>query len=170
MYAVSMPERLVRFQQSGDLHFITCSCYERRPYLSNDASRALFELALERMRQRYSFRVSGYVIMPEHVHMLVSEPERGLLSKAMQAIKLSVAVQRLERPFWQARYYDFNVFSEKKRIEKLKYLHRNPVTRGLVGHPQDWKWSSFKHYATGEEGIVEIDSQWTAFRKEQTRS
>jgi len=71
------------------------------------------------------------------------------------------------RHFWQARYYDFNVWSEKKRVEKLRYRHRNPVTRGLVERPEDWAWSSFRHYLTGVEGVVEIESQWTARRRER---
>ena len=77
------------------------------------------------------------VVMPEHVHLLVSEPGGGLLAEAMKALKLSVALRSPERPFWSARYYDFNVFTEKKRIEKLKYIHRNPVARGLVGAAED---------------------------------
>ena len=70
-------------------------------------------------------------------------------------------------PFWQARYYDFNVFSERKRIEKLRYIHRNPVARGLCAEPQDWPWSSFRHYLSNEEGNVEIESRWTARKREQ---
>jgi len=69
---------------------------------------------------------------------------------------------RAKDPFWQARYYDFNVWSEKKFVEKLRYIHRNPVARGLVNKPEDWPWSSFRHYLTGAEGTVEIGSQWTA--------
>jgi hypothetical protein len=69
--------------------------------------------------------------------------------------------------FWQARYYDFNVWSEKKRIEKLRYIHRNPVRRGLVEKPEDWKWSSFRHYPTGADGVVEIESEWTAHKRER---
>ena len=70
-------------------------------------------------------------------------------------------------PFWQPRYYDFNVCREQKLMEKLDYLHRNPVQRGLVTRPEDWTWSSARHYATGEEGAVEIESRWTARRREQ---
>ena len=66
-----------------------------------------------------------------------------------------------------ARYYDFNVWTAKKRIEKLKYIHRNPVKRGLVERPEDWAWSSFRHYLTGESGTVEIESPWTAYRRRQ---
>jgi len=114
------------------------------------------------MRKRYEFFVAGYVVMPEHVHLLVSEPRRVMLAKALQALKLSVAVQHRERPFWQRRYYDFNVYTEAKRVEKLRYMHRNPVMRGLVRRPEDWAWSSLLHWATGEIGTVEIESTWTA--------
>jgi len=89
----------------------------------------------------------------------VSEPEKTSLSKAIQALKLSVAVQRNERPFWQARYYDFNVFTDCKRVEKLKYMHRNPVVRGLVAAPDAWAWSSFRYYSMGEVGTVKIQGQ-----------
>jgi hypothetical protein len=92
------------------------------------------------------------------------------LSRVMQSLKQSVArtlALRAADPFWQARYYDFNVWSEHKFVEKLRYIHRNPVTRGLVALPDDWVWSSFRHYANGEVGRVEIESQWTARRREQ---
>ncbi|MDR3712327.1 MAG: hypothetical protein P4L51_05890, partial [Puia sp.] len=59
----------------------------------------------------------------------------------------------------------FNVHNEKKRVEKLRYTHRNPVKRGLVQKPEQWPWSSFRHYATGHIGTVEIESQGTAFRR-----
>jgi putative transposase len=108
--------------------------------------------------------------MPEHVHLLISEPKRGKLSVALQMLKQNTAHQ-LHRPegapFWQPRYYDFNVWSDAKRVEKLRYIHRNPVKRGLVERPEHWPWSSFRHYATGVEGTVEIESQWTARRREQ---
>jgi putative transposase len=104
--------------------------------------------------------------MPEHVHLLVSEPKRAILAKAIQALKLSVAVQRCERPFWQARYYDFNVFTQPKHVEKLRYMHRNPVRRELVKKPEDWPWSSYTHYLTGERGLVEIESWWTTSQRE----
>jgi len=157
-----MPSSLKRYQQSGDFHFLTFSCYHRSPYLASSESRGRFEQTLEHIRRRYVFHVFGYVVMPEHVHLLVSEPSRATLALAMQALKTSVSKQSKERPFWQVRYYDFNVFSSAKRTEKLRYMHRNPVTRGLVDRPEEWKWSSFRHYLTGESGIVEIESTWTS--------
>lgn len=164
-YSLCMPKGLIRYQQAGSFHFVTFSCYRRQPYLCSPQSRDLFERSLEAMRIRYEFFVAGYVVMPEHVHLLLSEPCRAMLAKALQALKLSVAVQSRERPFWQRRYYDFNVHTEAKRVEKLRYMHRNPVKRGLVENPGDWSWSSFRHWLTGEIGTVEIESQWTARRR-----
>lgn len=105
--------------------------------------------------------------MPEHVHLLVSEPRKAVLAEALQALKLSVSVQSAERPFRQKRYYDFNVFSAAKRVEKLNYRHESPVTRGLVGFAENWRWSSARHWLTGEVGIVEIELDWTAVRRDR---
>jgi len=88
----------------------------------------------------------------------------------MKSLKQGVARRlalRAADSFWQARYYDFNVWSERKFIEKLRYIHRNPVKRGLVTRPEDWPWSSFLHYATGQAGVVEVESQWTARLRER---
>jgi putative transposase len=151
-----MVERLERWQASGNLHFVTFSCYQRLGYLGSEAARDLFEAALQRMSYCHRFDVAGYVVMPEHVHLLLSEPEEELLSVGLQALKLAVSKRSEQRPFWTARYYDFNVFTEAKRMEKLGYIHRNPVKRGLVEQPEDWRWSSYRYYQTGEQGRVKI--------------
>ena len=111
------------------------------------------------------FSDMGWTLQPEYVHLLVNEPRRSSLDRAVKGIKLSVALRSRERPFWQARYDDFNVWTEEKRVEKLHYMHQNPVKRGLVEMPENWPWSSFQHYAAGLEETVEIESQWTAFRR-----
>jgi len=110
--------------------------------------------------------VYGFVIMPEHVHVLISEPQRGTIANAMQSWKISSAKRGREvsrasdsaGPFWQKRYYDRNVRDPQEFIEKLKYIHRNPVKRGLVDSAADWAWSSFRHYASGAMCGVEIES------------
>jgi putative transposase len=124
------------------------------------------------VRRRYGFVVAGYVLMPEHVHLLVGETSVSSLSVAVQVLKQQTSKKLKkagESQFWQPRYYDFNVNCEKKTFEKLRYLHRNPVKRGLVEKPEDWPWSSFRHYATGQVGSVEIESEWTASRREAER-
>ncbi len=162
-----MPKQLKRYYGGKDLHFLTFSCRHREPKLDPAPRKQLFLETLERVRQRYQFPVIGYVVMPEHVHLLVGEPQIGDLSVVLQVLKQTVSrhVSREDKPedkesFWQSRFYDFNVRTEHKRAEKLRYMHRNPVTRGLVASPEDWPWSSFRHYAFGEAGEVEVDSTW----------
>ncbi len=161
----------VRYQQQRCLHFITFSCYQRMKLLDCDFARATFERELENVRRWYGCFVAAYVLMPEHVHLLISEPERSKLSVVIQMLKQNTSRQL--RPgdlprFWQVRYYDFPVWSEATRIAKLRYIHRNPVKRVLVARPEDWPWSSFVHYATGKEGVVEIESRWTARKRERS--
>jgi putative transposase len=160
--------KLVRYQQCGCFHFVTFSCCRRQPLLGAVTAYSVFERALEAVRLRYGLVVAGYVLMPEHVHLLVGEPSRSSLSVALQVLKQQTSRKlkaRGETQFWQRRYHDFNVWSEEKRVEKLRYMHRNPVKRGLVATPEDWPWSSFRHYATGEAGAFEIESLWTAFSR-----
>ena len=164
-----MPWSLKRYQNTGGLHFITFSCYRRKPLLRTPGVPEMFEQALEQARVKYEFFVYGYVVMPEHVHLLVSEPERATLATALKAIKQSVARRRVKtgEHFWQGRYYDFNVGTPQKRIEKLKYIHRNPVHRGLVERPEDWRRSSYRYYATEEVGTVQIESPVSAWKRRQ---
>jgi putative transposase len=107
--------------------------------------------------------------MPEHVHLLVSEPERGTLAQAMQSLKKELRggwLCELRIPFGKPDT-TISVWSERKFLEKVRYIHRNPVKRGLVARPEDWAWSSFRHYLSGDSGPVEIESQWTARKREQ---
>jgi putative transposase len=165
-----MPAGLQRLYGQGHLHFITFSCFRRLPLLKSARARDVFVRELTRVRERLGFRLIGYVVMPEQVHLLLSEPQRGTPSAVLHDLKLRVA-RRLRkrqrralagqrslpfaepppplRAFWQARFYDFNVYTEKKKREKLEYMHGNPVTRGLVSHPKDWAWSSWSNYAGG---------------------
>ncbi len=138
--------------------------------------------------------------MPEHFHLLMSEPAIGNPSVVMQILKQTVShqilqalrtgvglglgapssrreggtlvvdasarmlLQKLERPgeprkcqFWARRLYDFNVWKEEKKIEKLRYMHDNPVIRELVKHPADWPWSSYRFYAFGDTRMLAMD-------------
>jgi putative transposase len=174
-----MRHPLKRYYGRGDLHFITFSCYRRRPFLGTRRARDRFVRILDQVRARHGFRLIGYVVMPEHVHLLLTEPPQGNPSKILQVLKqkASAALRRGrrkpspsqlalgfpetqtdEKHFWQRRFYDFNVWSERKLKEKLNYMHRNPVERKLVRHPKDWPWSSFCFYATGEAGLIRIDT------------
>jgi REP-associated tyrosine transposase len=170
-----MPKGLRRIYGRGDFHFITCSCYHRQAFLKSARRRDVFLEILEQVRKKYRFIIAGYVVMPEHFHLLISEPEQNTPSAVMRVLKQRVARKLLPRrrskhpsqqllfedevalKFWQARFYDFNVYSRKKRVEKLRYIHRNPVKRGLVDRHEEWKWSSYRFYAEGIDGAVMVN-------------
>jgi putative transposase len=177
-----MKLRLRRRYGLGQLHFITCSCYRRMPLLGTERARHLFLKILSEVRERYDFALIGYVVMPEHIHLLISEPNVGTPSTAMQVLKqrVSRAMHRRRRrgtrseqkclwddapvrkyqPIWQRRFYDFNVWSAKKRNEKMNYMHFNPVKRGLVTHPKDWPWSSYGFYSRTGTSLCAPNPEW----------
>jgi putative transposase len=167
-----MPKGLKRWYGGGLLHFITCSCYIANNFsLPNDA-RIYSSRFWKKSARNTDFAILGYVVMPEHFHILISEPKTGTPSTVMQVLKQRVARKCLprrspdqmklfdvDRPtsFWQKRFYDFNVFSKKKIAEKIRYMHNNPVKRGLVESPEQWAWSSYRSFRFGEPGPVRID-------------
>lgn len=172
--------KLERRYHQRQLHFITCSCYRRLPLLRSARERELLLEILNAVREKYQFSLIGYVVMPEHIHILISEPRIGTPGTVMQVFKQRVAraVRRKRRGrnanqlrlwksttyesakhFWQRRFYDFNVWTARKRIEKINYMHMNPVKRGLVSDPKLWVWSSYRFYQNGEKGICTPDRE-----------
>jgi putative transposase len=110
-----MPSGLKRFQKAETLHFITFSCFHRLPLLDAPGTRETVEAVLEQARARHQVRVYAYVLMPEHVHLLVNEPPEILLAQFLKAIKqmTSRKLRGAREKFWQARYYDSNVRGAK---------------------------------------------------------
>jgi putative transposase len=179
--AQTMRNKLERRYGRGHLHFITCSCHRRRSLLGTARKRDAFLRILNEVRERYQFWLVGYVAMPEHIHLLISEPQVGPPSTVMQFLKQRVAQSlrrkgrrrtnqdqmrlwsaapvETPRSFWQRRFYNFNVWSRKKRIERLNYMHRNPAKRGLVAEPGLWAWSSYRFYQYGETSTCTPDRE-----------
>ena len=167
----------IRIYGRGHLHFITFSCYRRLPLLRSVRAKNIFVKIPDEVRERYGFSLVGYVVMPERIHLLISEPQRGTPSTVLQVLKQRVSRRlRLKRRapanpmklhfgndadslprFWQRRFYEFNLWSLKKRVEKLHYMHMNPMKRGLVVHSKDWPWSSFPFYSKSKQDLIRID-------------
>jgi putative transposase len=162
-----MPKGLKRYYGQGHFHFLTFSCYRRLPLLGTARARNVFVAALAKIRERYRLRLIGYVVMPEHVHLLISESAKCTPSLVLKVLKQRVSRDLRKRRrrvptgqmrlvfkegdaglprFWQPRFYDFNVYSARKIREKLEYMHANQVKRGLAGNPSEWAWSSFLSY------------------------
>ena len=153
------------YDREGHAHFVTFSCYRRRRLLDHDRSKKIVLGVLNSQLALQRGRCVGFVVMPDHVHAIVWFPEPDQISHFMKQWKQrsSVQIKRLLHlalpsygsavepmgPVWQARYYDFNLFSTRKLEEKLTYIHQNPVRAGLVSHPCDWPWSSSRYYELG---------------------
>jgi len=152
--------------------FVTFSCYGRRRLLDHPRARQIVVAVLAEELAKRQGVCCGFVVMPNHVHAMIWLPQVGDLSSCMQVWKsrtsrelkrfvrghLTEYVQSIElkQPFWQAKYYAFNVYAQAKAREKLDYMHMNPVRAGLVERADDWRWSSARHYERGEPVGVPI--------------
>jgi putative transposase len=179
---------LPKFNDSSYAHFVTTRTYENRPYFKNREISSILWKEIKFYGQKYGFTLLGYVIMPDHLHLLIwwDKEERLELnvSKIVQMIKGTTArrcidllktrgweqmlpsthkarglhatqnkdvssrshKRNIKYRLWQPGFYDFNIYSEEKLLEKLNYMHNNPVKAGLVLSPSDYEWSSYKEY------------------------
>ena len=171
-----------RWNDPGDVHFLTFSCFQRYQLLSRDRTRQWFVDAVDRARRKHAFDVWAYVIMPEHVHLIVYPRERSSdVSTWLKAIKWPVAIRAMQylkrtSPAWFERLtdvqpggkrsfrfwqrgggYDRNVQQDRALGAMIDYVHENPVRRGLVASVCDWEWSSARWYAGDREVPLEMD-------------
>ncbi|MEK6643299.1 MAG: transposase [Planctomycetota bacterium] len=170
------------FNDTGHAHELTFCCYQRLPLLSKDRTREWFIEALEFARSRWTFELWAYVIMPEHVHVLLYPTSTHYdISLILKSIKLSVSRKamhylkknaphwldklkvvwpdgRIEHRFWQqGGGYDRNIYSEKVAWASINYIHENPVRRGLVDSKTDWRWSSARWYEGLDNVVLAMD-------------
>lgn|SRR5487761_179374 len=171
---------------SRQLQFITASTYRRAPLFLSPRFCREFAAVLQSVRSEFNFRLLGWVLMPDHFHLLIWPEAAPSPSKIVQQLKQRTAVRILEtlrqnqdhrwcaqtlarlrlpptvhdhadQRLWQRRFYPFGLYTEEKRLEKLSYMHANPVKRGLVISPADWPWSSFRFYYLGDDSILRMD-------------
>jgi putative transposase len=174
-------KRRVRFNESGQPRELTFSCYRHYAFLGRDRAREWFCEALDEARRKLAYRLWAYVVMPEHVRVLVypgDAPEQ--MSAFLQAVKEPVARkairylkdhasewlarvtvsegQRVRHRFWQpGGGYDRNITSSGALRAMIEYIHANPVRRGLVARAEDWEWSSARWYAGLRPVELEMD-------------
>lgn len=158
-----------RFEIKHQPRFVTCSCFGRLQLFHNDAIKDAFVEELTSSLQRLCFDLHAWIIMPEHIHLLLTpDLPQSPLSKVLQDLKSRSASRILRRwyeldapilkrlrdkqgkaHFWLAGGgYDRNIYTGQAYQEKLHYIHTNPVKRGLVDRPEDWRWSSAGAYST----------------------
>jgi REP-associated tyrosine transposase len=170
----------------GELQFITSSIYRRTPLFRSERCCRCFVDALTDVRKSTGFLLIGWVLMPEHFHLLLRPESADATSRIMQRLKSRAAtgilkhlrenqdrswcrktLARLALPptvhdeshhrVWQRRFYPYGIYSQKKQLEKLDYIHNNPVTRRLVGSPGEWPWSSWRFYFLEDTSLITMD-------------
>lgn len=162
------------YDDEGNPQFVTFSCYKRRKLLDPDICKRIVIGVMNMELVRRKGVCSAFVIMPNHVHAIFWFPVPRQLSgfmdkwKELSSRKIAAAYQKHfpeywssageETAVWQARYYGFNLFSDRKFNEKVEYIHNNPVRAGLVKVQSDWKWSSARFYQLGEQ--VGVPLSW----------
>ncbi|MGH9397770.1 MAG: REP-associated tyrosine transposase [Terriglobia bacterium] len=168
------------------LHYLTASIYRRVRVFDSDRFKLRFTQTLGALRAELDFRIIGYVLMPEHCHLLIwpgplADPSQIMQKLAERTVNFILRTlrrnltlpwsQRMLKGFelpqtvrhhahyrvWQRGGYDMNIWSEKKQLEKLNYMHNNPVKRGLAAQPGDWPWSSWRFYYREDASILAMD-------------
>ena len=174
-------KKVRHFDEAGHAHFLTFSCYRRIALLGKDRTRLWFVEALQAAQKKHAFDLWAWVIMPEHVYLLIWPRRMEYRIKAVLAdIKrpvgqLAVAWLREDSPeflenltvrhrsrtyrrFWQAGPgQDRNVHEPAAAHAIIEYIHNNPVRRGLVERAEDWPWSSARDWAGEEKAVLKVD-------------
>jgi putative transposase len=157
-----MPKGQNRVYGKGHLHFVTCRCYRHLPKLSVEKHRDVFVQLLEEVRAKFRFNVVGYVVMPEHFDLLMSEPaidtaENSILTLRKRYGRRYNASARSDEQVWETRYADVHLFDIERIHERLAFMHQQPVKAGLVAEATQWEWSSARAWAGLPEGVVTVD-------------
>jgi len=174
--------KYTRFNTPGDAHFLSFRCYRNRKFLNYGLTRRFFISALKNARRRHCFDIWAYVIMPQHVHLLIfPRPEVYSISAILKSIKQPVARKsvnwlKANKPhilgslevapgsgkyrFWQdGGGYDRNLTRIFEIQEITEYIHYNPVKAGLANRPEDWYWSSARAWVLDEFEPLDIDKE-----------
>ena len=173
-------ERLKHYDKLGTARFITFSCHRRMNLFLDSGTFRLFLKSIDRVRQKYHFQLLGYVVMPNHVHLVIYPEKELALGRVIGELKAHSAfhiinqwksrhkevLNQLEAirnkrsvyALWQRRCYDHNCRTIEVVREKIIYCHNNPVRAELVSDPGEWRWSSYRWYLGNRSGPIEIDA------------
>jgi len=171
--------KLRHYDNLGTSRFITFGCYHHNQLLNDNNIKRIFVEQLDSIRTKYNIKIYGYVLMPEHVHLVLHPPNdiklgqiigylKGLSAKAALTYYRNNNTKIIDKlqtwqgtkqrtAFWQKRCYDHNCRTSQTTLEKVEYCHKNPVVRGLVKSREEWIWSSYNWYMGAEDVPLVMD-------------
>jgi putative transposase len=164
--------QLRHFDGTGTARFVTITCFRREQYLTATAAKNILLQGLAYLRNQRQIKILGWVLMPEHVHLVLLPHDDVKLGyeigqmKGWTAREILSQVRHDDRvvrrsdghaAVWERRCYDHNCRTPDNTREKIIYCHNNPVTRGLVSDPSQWRWSSYNWYRGEGDMTLEID-------------
>jgi putative transposase len=153
--------KLRHYDNLNTARFVTFSCYHSRKYFDKPEIYNLFIEHLKLLRNKHGFKLYGYVIMPDHVHMVLYPQPDTKMGYLIRELKSKMAREYFSKycknnsdnnVFWQKRCYDHNCRTPEIVVEKINYCHNNPVRAGLTSEPSEWEWSSYNWY-TGKNDV-----------------
>ena len=173
------------FDIEGHVYYITTVVYNRLPIFARPSFVIPLIDSLNFYRYKRTFKLMGYVIMPDHIHLLIWPFGQSPMNDIMRDFKKFTAVRiirqadvearadwltafatagaetnRSDNKVWQDSYWDSNVYSDRYLRQKLNYMHRNPLRASLVEQPEDYPYSSYRNYMMGDDSLIEIDRNW----------
>ncbi|MFO0860076.1 MAG: transposase [Phycisphaerales bacterium] len=169
---IPRPPRKKLHRREHGVRFITFSCFRGLPLLGKPGARNVFVDCLYEAREQFQFSLYAWVVMPEHVHILMHTRSKAPMATILKSIKLKTSIRILERwkelrapillkilgpigrpRFWQpGGGFDRNVRDHPEFMKEVRYVHRHPVERGLVDRPEQWEWSSVRWWMGERDG------------------
>jgi REP element-mobilizing transposase RayT len=183
--------KLFKSDEPNTFHYVTLVTYNRVPIFKSERACEIFVDVLGEVRQRFSYKLIGYVLMPDHVHAIINLRtanisqwlhkvrgnsarriltwlrEEGHLLSLKKLALIPPQKKKHTHAVWQKDPSVIDLWSARFIRQKLNYLHLNPVRAGLCNHPADWKWSSYRAYLPHKEGEVPIEVDWQGYWKEE---
>jgi REP element-mobilizing transposase RayT len=177
---------LPRFHIEGHIYYITTNVYNHLSIFARPSFVIPLIDSLNFYRHKYQFKLIGYVIMPDHIHLIIWPVGQSQVDDMMRDYKKFTAVrlirqaevegrkdwinafkqagqetERSENKVWQDSYWDKNIYTERFLRQKINYIHRNPLRAKLVEKPEDYPYSSYRNYALNDESLIEMDRGWS---------
>lgn len=143
-------------------YFVTTNTHEREKIFKDRKAIRILVEDLEFYRKKFDFGLHALVIMPNHVHLLITPSDKGDISKIMHDFKSHTSqvlnkLLRRNKPLWQEGFYEHVVRDKFDFKRKIDYIHKNPLTSGLVADLTDYQFSSFRNYYVEDESLIKID-------------